>query len=135
MKILSKLGLGPMSTEIIDIVSDFAKIHKKNIMFIATRNQIDKKEFGGGYVNNFSTEEFSKYIIKKKNKYIHICRDHSGPLLKDNEKKMSFNESLERTKESLQDDIINNFKLLHIDTSMCKKKYETAENLISFVTL
>ena len=47
MKILSKLGLGPMSTEIIDIVSDFAKFNKKDIMFIATRNQIDKKEFGG----------------------------------------------------------------------------------------
>ena len=59
MKILSKVGLGPMSTEIIDIVSDFAKFQKKNIMFIATRNQIDKKEFGGGYVNNFSTEEYS----------------------------------------------------------------------------
>ena len=40
-------------------------------MFIATRNQIDKKEFGGGYVNNFSTEEYSKYIKKRKiNTYI-----------------------------------------------------------------
>lgn len=132
MKILSKLGLGPMSVEIIDIVSDFAQLNKKNIMFIASRNQIDKKEFGGGYVNNFSTEEYSKYIRDKKNKYIHLCRDHSGPLLKDSEKKMSFSESLERTKESLKDDILNDFKLLHIDTSMCKNKYKIAENLITF---
>ena len=28
-EVLSKLGLGPMSTEIIDIVSDFAKFNKK----------------------------------------------------------------------------------------------------------
>lgn len=121
-----------MSTEIIDIVSDFAKFNKTNIMFIATRNQIDSKEFGGGYVNNFSTEEYSTYIKKKKNNYIHLCRDHSGPLLKDNEKKISFKESLEKTKESLKDDILNDFKLLHIDTSMCKNKYKIAENLITF---
>jgi tagatose-1,6-bisphosphate aldolase non-catalytic subunit AgaZ/GatZ len=132
MKILSKLGLGPMSTEIIDIVSDFAKIHKKNIMFIATRNQIDKKEFGGGYVNNFSTEEFSKYVKKKNNRYIHLCRDHAGPFLKDNEKDIKFEESLEKTKESLESDILNDFKLIHIDTSMCKNKYKIADELISF---
>ena len=132
MKILSKLGLGPMSTEIIDIVSDFAKFNKKDIMFIATRNQIDKKEFGGGYVNNFSTEEYSKYIKKKKNKYIHLCRDHAGPFLKDNEKNIKFEASLEKTKESLENDIINDFRLIHIDTSMCKNKYRTADELISF---
>ena len=132
MKILSKLGLGPMSKEIIDIVSDFAKLYKKNIMFIATRNQIDKKEFGGGYVNNFSTEEYSKYIKNKKNKYIHLCRDHSGPFLKDKEKNIKFEDSLEKTKESLESDIINDFKLIHIDTSMCKNKYRIADELISF---
>ena len=73
MKILSKVGLGPMSIEIIDIVSDFAKFHKKNIMFIATRNQIDKKEFGGGYVNNFSTKNTQIILkIRKINIYISV---------------------------------------------------------------
>ena len=58
-------------------------------MFIATRNQIDKKEFGGGYVNNFSTEEYSNYIKKRKiNIYIfaEIILDH----FKDSEKKLAF---------------------------------------------
>ena len=132
MKILSNIGLGPMSIEVIDIISDFAHVNKKNIMLIASRNQIDKKDLGGGYVNNFSTKEYSKYIKTKKNKYLHLCRDHSGPLLKDQEKQLSFNESLNRTKESLKEDILNDFKILHIDTSMCKNKYSVAENLISF---
>tara|TARA_B100000242_G_C43048900_1_gene489838 strand:- start:2316 stop:3329 length:1014 start_codon:yes stop_codon:yes gene_type:complete len=132
MKILSNIGLGPMSTEIIDIISDFALENKKNIMLISSRNQIDKNELGIGYVNNFSTKEYSNYVKNKKNNYLHLCRDHSGPLLKDIEKKISFNESLEKTKESLREDIINDFKLLHIDTSMCKKKYKVAEDLISF---
>ena len=56
-------------------------------MLISSRNQIDKNELGIGYVNNFSTKEYSNYVKNKKNKYLHLCRDHSGPLLKDIEKK------------------------------------------------
>ena len=37
-----------------------------------------------------------------------------------------------RKQKNLREDIINDFKLLHIDTSMCKKKYKVAEDLISF---
>ena len=37
-----------------------------------------------------------------------------------------------RNKRILREDIINDFKLLHIDTSMCKKIHKVAEDLISF---
>ena len=32
------------------------------LMLIASRRQIESKKLGGGYVNNWSTEEFSKYF-------------------------------------------------------------------------
>jgi hypothetical protein len=31
-------------------------------MIIASRRQIDSKEFGGGYVNNWDTKRFSNYV-------------------------------------------------------------------------
>ena len=34
-------------------------------MLIASRRQIDSELFGGGYVNNWSTKQFSDYVIKR----------------------------------------------------------------------
>ena len=59
------LGLGPMSIEIINSLNKFSKNIKK-IMLICSRNQIETEFLGGGYVNNFNTEEFAKFIKSKK---------------------------------------------------------------------
>ena len=50
-----KLGIGPMSKEVINCLSLFSK-NKIQVILIASRNQIDIKEFGGGYVGNFDTK-------------------------------------------------------------------------------
>jgi D-tagatose-1,6-bisphosphate aldolase subunit GatZ/KbaZ len=60
------LGLGPMSLNIINSIDKFAKLSKKKIMLICSRNQIETDKLGGGYVNNFNTKSFSDYIKKKK---------------------------------------------------------------------
>ena len=60
-----------------------------------------------------------------------MCRDHTGPFLSDKEKKTSLKESIEKTKLSIKNDIISDFKFIHIDTSM-QKKYEIAEELIDY---
>ena len=74
------LGLGPMSLEIINSLDFFSKKHKKKIMLICSRNQVESEKLGGGYVNNWSTEEFSKYVHQNdKNQNIILCRDHGGP--------------------------------------------------------
>ena len=90
-------------------------------MLIASRNQIECKHLGGGYVNNFS-ENYAKYIKSKNNKKIKLCRDHSGPFLSDQEKGMSLKNSIERTKMSLSTDISSGFSMLHIDTSKVQRK-------------
>ena len=63
------LGIGPMSKNCVDVVIELVNSHKIPIMLIASRRQIESAELGGGYVNNWTTEEFSKYIEKNdKNK-------------------------------------------------------------------
>ena len=60
------LGVGPMSINCVDASIELANYHDVPIMLIASRRQIDSKEFGGGYVNNWDTKNFSDYIKKKR---------------------------------------------------------------------
>lgn len=131
------LGLGPMSVEVINSLDKFSRKYKKKIMLISSRNQIETKSLGGGYVNNFNTESFAKFIKTKKNKNLIMARDHSGPFKRDgSKKKFKLLEEIENCKKSLKDDIINDFKLIHIDTSECKSlKYEIAQELIEYSSL
>ncbi len=126
------LGLGPMSLEIINSLNWFSKKYNKKIMLICSRNQIEISELGGGYVNNFSTNEFGDFIKRKKNNLLILSRDHCGPYKRDNQKN-SLKVEIDNCKKSLYQDIVNDFKILHIDTSECGKlKYEVAEELIDF---
>jgi hypothetical protein len=65
-----KYFIGPMSKNVVDSIIEFCNTTGNEIGLIPSRRQI---EWNGGYVNNWTTEEFSKYtnLIKK--------RDHSGP--------------------------------------------------------
>ena len=51
------LGVGPMSKNCVDAVIELANQYEKNIMLIASRSQIDCDKYGGGYVNNWSTNQ------------------------------------------------------------------------------
>ena len=54
----SKLCFGPMSKNIVDTLIDFSNKTKTPITFIPSRRQV---EWNGGYVNNWTTETFTKY--------------------------------------------------------------------------
>ena len=71
----SKLCFGPMSKNIVDTLIDFSNKTKTPITFIPSRRQV---EWNGGYVNNWTTETFTKYV-KSKSRYAAIQRDHGGP--------------------------------------------------------
>lgn len=126
-----KVGFGPMSKEIIDIIFDYSIEKNKKIMIIASRNQIDTEKIGGGYV--FSTEKFFEYIKNKNRKNVLICRDHCGPFFNVSEKVMNFNDAVVNTKKTIEEDINNGFDLIHIDTSLCGgREYTCAEDLFKF---
>ncbi|MFH1503106.1 MAG: class II D-tagatose-bisphosphate aldolase, non-catalytic subunit [Candidatus Diapherotrites archaeon] len=105
----SNLGIGPMSTEIIEAIFRVSNYHRKELMIIASKNQID---YSGGYVNNWTTKEFMNFIKVMRQKYpnsnVRICRDHCGP-------GFNGNYDLEDTYKTIKSDIELGFDLIHID--------------------
>ena len=66
-----KIYIGPMSKNIVDAIIEFCDETDNKIGLIPSRRQV---EWSGGYVNNWTTETFSKYSNK-----LFLVRDHSGP--------------------------------------------------------
>lgn len=115
------LGVGPMSVNCVDAAIELSNEHEVPILLIASRRQIDSEEFGGGYVNNWTTEEFARYVIDrdKKGKII-LARDHGGPWQNDKEKveNHSLRRAMESAKSSYCADLEAGFQILHIDPSV-----------------
>ena len=68
----TKFYIGPMSKNIVDTIIEVNNDAPNVFGFIPSRRQV---EFDGGYVNNWTTQAFSKYV----NKQVTIQRDHGGP--------------------------------------------------------
>lgn len=99
----TKYYLGPMSLNIVNCVLDINNENKECIIgLIPSRRQI---EFNGGYVNNWTTQEFSRYVTSN-SKYTILQRDHGGRMQGSKE---------DNGKESYLYDIENGFNLIHID--------------------
>ena len=112
------LGIGPMSKNCIDVTIELANKYNVPIMLIASRRQIESNELGGGYVNNWTTEEFSEYVKKRDlKKNIILCRDHGGPFQGINEDNLTLEEAINNAKSSFLIDIKSDFEILHIDPS------------------
>jgi hypothetical protein len=70
-----KYFIGPMSKNVVDTIIEFCNETNNNIGLIPSRRQV---EWNGGYVNNWTTQEFTEYIKSKTDKIL-LVRDHSGP--------------------------------------------------------
>ena len=115
------LGVGPMSKTCVDATIELANLHKVPLMLIASRRQIDSDEFGGGYVNNWNTAEFSSYVLDAdKQGRVLLARDHGGPWQnsKEQDAKLSLRRAMESAKASFKADIDAGFQILHIDPSI-----------------
>ena len=115
------LGVGPMSKNCIDATIELATEYCTPLMLIASRRQIDSEQFGGGYVENWTTEQFADYVIyKDTQKNIILARDHGGPWQNELEisNKLNLNDAMQSAKESYRADIDAGFQMLHIDPSV-----------------
>jgi hypothetical protein len=115
------LCIGPMSKNCVDATIELADQYRSPLTLIASRRQIDSDQFGGGYVENWTTKDYSEYVRKKdKNKNIILARDHGGPWQNEIEKKhkMNLQKAMQSAKESYQADIDAGFQSLHIDPSI-----------------
>ena len=116
------IGIGPMSKTLIKACMILAKEKDFPLMFIASRNQVDADEFGGGYVCNWNQETFAKAVkeVADETGYTglyYLCRDHGGPWQRDKERNdhLPEKEAMELGKKSYLYDLLNGFDLLHID--------------------
>ena len=115
------LGVGPMSQNIVDATLELAFDHEIPLMLIASRRQIDSANHGGGYVNNWTTEQFSSYVKNIKGGRVAVlARDHGGPWQNDLEKKTcpDIQQAMSSAKSSYEADIDAGFGILHIDPSI-----------------
>jgi tagatose-1,6-bisphosphate aldolase non-catalytic subunit AgaZ/GatZ len=115
------LGVGPMSLNCVDAAIELANDYEVPIMLIASRRQIDSDSFGGGYVNNWTTENFARYVTDKDKKgNILLARDHGGPWqsTKEKDEQLSLRRAMDSAKSSYLSDILAGFQIIHIDPSI-----------------
>lgn len=115
------LGVGPMSKNCVDASIELSYDFDVPLILIASRRQIDSHEFGGGYVNNWTTNDFANYVIDNDKKgNIILARDHGGPWQSINEidQELSLKRAMESAKNSYTSDIEAGFQILHIDPSI-----------------
>lgn len=115
------LCVGPMSKNCVDATIELANEYEVPLPIIASRRQIEADTFGGGYVNNWTTESFAEYVREKDKKdQILLARDHGGPWQNEFEKKekLGLRKAMEIAKESFKVDIESGFDIIHIDPSI-----------------
>lgn len=116
------LGIGPMSEVVIRATLELARDMEFPVMLIASRNQIDSDELGGGYVMGWNQKSFSEAVNRIAHEagfdgLLYLCRDHGGPWQRDNEKnsKLPAEEAMRAAKASYLADLEAGFNLIHID--------------------
>ncbi len=122
IKNVTLLGIGPVSTNTIIAALSTAAEYDFPLFLIASRNQVDKKELGGGYLSGWDQAGFVNGVRELAEKHgfpkaIYFCRDHGGPWQRDRELngKMPHDEAMAIGKASFLADLEAGFDLLHID--------------------
>lgn len=115
------LGVGPMSINCVDAAIELANENDVPMFLIASRRQIDSEQFGGGYVENWTSKQFANYVTEKDvDNNIILARDHGGPWQNELEKiqNMNLKDAMQSAKDSYRADIDAGFHMLHIDPSV-----------------
>ena len=116
------LGIGPMSKNCVQAALELSQEEDFPVMFIASRNQVDLDELGGGYVNGWNQFTFAEAVkeVAKEIDYdnlYYLCRDHGGPWQRDKERNdhLPTDEAMKLGEKSYLGDIEAGFDLLMID--------------------
>ncbi len=108
--LISNLGVGPVSREVIRAVYAASDFFSCPLMLICSRNQVD---YDRGYV--VSTSELRAWttglMVTYPTAKVILCRDHGGPGFRADERI----NLLEPVQETFRHDLLNGFTLFHID--------------------
>jgi len=111
-----------MSEEVLLAALELGKEMDFPVMFIASRNQIDSKQFGSGYVKGWDQSDFVAAVNRLAEQagfdgLLYVCRDHGGPWQRDEERRgrLPADEAMQRAKASFLEDLHAGFTVLHVD--------------------
>ena len=116
------LGVGPMSRRIVRAALELAQERDFPLLFIASRNQVDTRRVGGGYVAGWDQAAFVGAIREIAEEIgftglYYVCRDHGGPWHRDEELRagLGLEQAMASARRSYLEDLVQGFDLLHID--------------------
>ena len=126
------LGIGPVSKVVTQATFEACKNYNCPAVFVASRNQVDLKELGHGYLmGGMDQKSFVDFIIRmrKQTGYegpVYVCRDHGGPWQRNREldEACPVEAAMEIAKKSFYADIEAGFNYLHIDPTKCPLPFE-----------
>ena len=112
------LGIGPMSSNLLRASFELGRDYDLPLMYIASRNQVDADELGGGYVNGWDQKRFAHDIKEIADEVgfdgmYYLCRDHGGPWQRDGERNAHLpeDEAMELARQSYLADIEAGFEI------------------------
>jgi len=129
------LGIGPVSKNVIKATFEGALQYSFPPVFIASRNQVDLKSLGHGYLMG-GMDQFDFVRTLRKIEYdvgyegpLYICRDHGGPWQRNMEldKNYSLAKAMEIARLSYKADIEAGFNYLHIDPTKCPHPFTQSD--------
>ncbi|MBI2441058.1 MAG: class II D-tagatose-bisphosphate aldolase, non-catalytic subunit [Lentisphaerae bacterium] len=133
------LGVGPVSEVVVRAAFQACARHNCPPIFIASRNQVDLKRLGHGYLmGGMDQKTFVAFLkrLEQESAYrgtVFICRDHGGPWQRDAElkAKLPAAQAMAIARRSFRADIAAGFNYLHIDPTKCPHRH-TQEQLVQW---
>lgn len=121
--------VGPMSRNCVVAAVRYAAAIRRPIPLIASRRQIDAAEFGGGYVERWTTGDFARFVRSIGGSQTVLCRDHGGPWQGAGEEGLDAAGAMDRAKASIEEDIAQGFGVIHLDPSVGEESRDERETL------
>ena len=109
------MGVSAVSAAVVDAVVAFAEHHRVPLMVLASRNQVEYDDLGGGY-SVFAPDALVRHV-NQATKLVAVCRDHGGPYFSDMDEALPVEAAAERARETLRRDVAAGFDLIHVDWS------------------
>ena len=130
------VGIGPVSANVVRATFEACKKYDCPAIFIASRNQVDLKSLGHGYLmGGMDQQAFVGLLQRVRTEVgfsgpVYICRDHGGPWQRNVEldQKYPVERAMAVARESFRADIEAGFNYLHIDPTKCPLPFTPAHS-------
>jgi D-tagatose-1,6-bisphosphate aldolase subunit GatZ/KbaZ len=129
------LGIGPVSELTVEAALEVCREQECPCIFIASRNQVESRELGYGYLMGGMDQQGFIRLIRRKQREagyrgpLYVCRDHGGPWQRNAEleSRLPVAEAMELAQRSFAADIRAGFNYLHIDPTKCPHPFDPQE--------